>query len=336
MDIPEIDSAVGSIIERRHRTLLDGYNRFVRDHVPRLRADAPLESLAELDLEYRNIAGILDGFSSTGERTCLSLFMELATYLTVRGYATEEIRWGSALLRAGMPEDVDSPEMDAFLLNNIGLLSNIAGAYDELGDAETAVHFYTYITSMVSPQPSLSIVYSNLGVSYRRLGQYEQALEYTELAIRYEREANDRRGLALSLMNLSSIYYAQFLMKEAMAAIEESLALATELGNLLVLAQVTGQYAMVTVGNLRLDEAVPIYERALELYDSIPDPIGFARAAFNYALLQYALKREAQAIPMAQEALRVLEPYGFPEAERMRITLDKWIEKHQEYEAWVR
>jgi tetratricopeptide (TPR) repeat protein len=226
--------------------------------------------------------------------------------------------------------------MDRVLLSNLPLLSNLAGAYDEIGDVETAIQFYTFIANSVKTHAAWSIVYSNLGVSYRRTGEYDKALEYTQLAIQFEREEHDRRGLAISLMNLSSIYYAQFQMKEAMATIEEALALATELNNPLVLAQVTGQYAMVTVGNLRLDEAVPIYEQALALYQSIPDPIGIARTAFNYALLQYALKRVPEAITMAQEALRVLEPYGFPEVERMRTTLEKWIDKHEEYEAWVK
>jgi len=330
----KIDDAVGVLIERRHKRLLDQLNRFIQMHIPRLRGKEAVDALRELDTEFANAVAVLDAHLDSEHDACKELYIELSSYMTLRGYASDEIRWGQVLLRAEMPDD-DGMDMDLALLNNFKLITNIAAAYDELGDVETAIQFYTYIVEAIPPNDTLTIVYSNLGVSYRQIGDFDKALQYTNMALAFERELNDRRALSLSLMNLSSIYHGQYRMKEGLEAIKESCAMARELDNPLLIAQTSGQYALMLVSNFKLDEAVPIYEEVVRLYDSIPDPIGAARTRYNLALLSYALNKHQAAIDMATEATALLEPYGFPEVKKMRETLAKWQERYDEYRAWV-
>jgi tetratricopeptide (TPR) repeat protein len=137
----------------------------------------------------------------------------------------------------------------------------------------------------------------NIGRSYRVLGNLDEAKAHAERSVSMFREMNNRLGIGRSLYHLAEVLIAEGLTGEALACLQESLAIATEVEDRM--SQVRDFIAMglLHVYAGELDSAEQALTRAEELVASsgFPNERGLLHCAM--VLYQLAVKRQSLVDP---------------------------------------
>ncbi len=310
---PIISDEIDAVFGNRHYNLASVMTEFTFSLKGKLSSTLAVEATSNFDKEFANMKAALD-MALDNQTPCemiqllKRLFIGLSEYLELRAVWNDKIRWGEALLRQLLRCNPESE--DAVLLNNIGLLNNLATAYDAIGDYKTALPFYEYIIHTLGDHyPSITKIYSNIAVTLWRLDRIDEALVYAERALTNERQTGESDAIAQSLMNISQMYYHRWEMEKSLTLAREAREMAQAGNNPYLQANIMAQVAMHMVGTLQFDEAVPVYEEALKLLAQVGHTLELARTRFNYALLCRILKRETDAKSLAQTALKTFEDY---------------------------
>jgi CHAT domain-containing protein/tetratricopeptide (TPR) repeat protein len=156
-------------------------------------------------------------------------------------------------------------------------------------------------------------VWNTLGLIYRSLGQWDEAIACYQQDLAICRTQDDRHGIGLSLVNLGEVYQKRGNWPEALQAYQQALSLIREfdnrydeteaLANLGFLYQEMGEYKL----------ALDYYSQAIDLIEDMRAGITSeaARAGFfatiadtyaNTVLLCLAAGREAQAFDYVEQA----------------------------------
>lgn len=163
------------------------------------------------------------------------------------------------------------------------LLGNVAF---ELGDYETAVHWYTTALDLVrqlnSPR-DLSMTLNNLGEAYREKGEPDQALGYYQEGLALNREKGYQRGEAHSCHGLGLSYLDQHQPAAARTALEEACALWQKLGERLKLTESRAALALVALAEGQVAEGQRQVTAALAGLNAQQDHPGWRRWAFFVA-----------------------------------------------------
>ncbi len=153
---------------------------------------------------------------------------------------------------------------------NIETMFTLAISYDNIADFESALHYY-YEALELAIQTGHYVyrnsIVSSLGYSYYLQGNYEKALEYSELGLTYLQEAQRPVGMCLGLANLVAINIALGHLEEAQSRLLEGLSVATELDNVriqLVLIVAGIQYLVALAKATSIDTAQTVMSVATQ------------------------------------------------------------------------
>ena len=166
---------------------------------------------------------------------------------------------------------------------------------------------------------STSIYVGNSGIVYRRLGQYEKAIERHQHALRICRDINHERGIGAWLGNLGSDYRNLGKYEEAIAYYQEALphsrtsgdeyGVSAWLGNLGRIYTILGQY----------DKAIGYHQDALVIAGNIKDRRGEGDHLGNLGRVYTALGQYDNAIAHYQQALDIAREIGDRRGEGHRL-----------------
>lgn len=144
---------------------------------------------------------------------------------------------------------------------NIETMFTLAMSYDNIADFESAHHYY-YEALELAIQTGRYVyrnsIVGSLGYSYYLQGNYEKALEYSELGLTYHQEIQRPVGMCLGLANLVAINIALGHLEEAQIRLLEGMSVAVELDNVrvqLVLIVAGIQYLVALAKTTSIDTA---------------------------------------------------------------------------------
>ena len=135
---------------------------------------------------------------------------------------------------------------------------------------------------------------SNLGLAYKSLGQYEQAIEFYQQSLEIQREIGDRRGKSssLSLNNLGNAYSLLGHYERAIEFHQQSLEIQREIGDCKSEAG-----SLCNLGNAC--DSLGHYERAIEFHQQSLEIYG-AKSAIATAKQPHSMELES-ALSTARE-----------------------------------
>ena len=149
------------------------------------------------------------------------------------------------------------PQLYLLTLNNTALANYALGNFDEsLRLHDRALAFAVKIQSRREEAQSLY----GIGVTYYALGDPDRAQPFLERALAIRSVALDGRGRLITLRALATIYGERQLVKQALAADEEALRLATAPYSI---ARIRIQLAIHTAAAGRRDEAIRMLDDAI-------------------------------------------------------------------------
>lgn len=309
----EIDAEIGSLLDRRYKSLIREISEFVVAINPELKAKQSHEVLTQFDIQLPNIVNVFDRLLDTGgcddQLVCIQLISALVyleRYFTIRGLWEIKLRWVTALLK---PSFTAAPTMTHILFNVMGT------AHSEMGNYEKAVDLYQLAIQHANlvDKPDLSRIYGNLGVACWRLGRLDEALVYMRRLWRAEKEAGNFHETALALANLAEIHLEYGDGEGGLLAALDALKLASKIGDTILQAQLTALVAKHMTAQRLLYEALPVYKTAIKLLDELEDQPVLGLTLFNYGMLQHCLQQNISAIDLIQFSLEIFEHYGMAE-----------------------
>lgn len=207
------------------------------------------------------------------------------------------------------------------------MFGNLGIAYRNLGDTKRAIQFLEQdlvIVRELRDRRGEGVALGSLGNVYLSSGDFQQAIEFYEQYLTIAREVGERRHEGDVLSNLGVAYRRLGDTERAIRFHEQSLFIARELGN--------RRGEGISMGNLGLaywdlgetERAIQFYEQSLLIARELRDRRGECNALWNMSLALKQLGKQTQAIQHGEESLAILEQIEDPNVAKIRAQLAKW------------
>jgi predicted ATPase/class 3 adenylate cyclase len=163
-----------------------------------------------------------------------------------------------------------------------------------------------------SPEPDLarSGGLADAGQLMFFAGNYAEARKYLEESLAIARQLGESRSVAAILQPLGMAYLGEGDVGNARACLEEALELARELGNKRELAAALNALAQLHRTNNELELAEPLYEQFLTLARDLRDREIVAIGLLNLAMVDIGRDRESRARDMLLEVRSIAREIG--------------------------
>jgi tetratricopeptide (TPR) repeat protein/transcriptional regulator with XRE-family HTH domain len=203
---------------------------------------------------------------------------------------------------------------------------SLARAYTRLGRYEDAhTHYKLALDLFVAAGDVAGQAHTHNSIAevWEHLGRYSDALDHARQAVELHRGAGHRRGEAGALNNVGW-YHAQLGdYRPALESCEQALALMEELGDRYAVASVLDSlgYAHQRLGDH--DRALARYHRSLSLFRELGDRYWEATLLTRIGETRHATGDPDAAREDWQRALAILDDLAHPDAEQVRVRLQK-------------
>lgn len=157
----------------------------------------------------------------------------------------------------------------------------------------------------------LGKVYDNLGKTFTRLREYDQANKYLELALENNRLNNDSQSMALNLTNIGNNYAEQDKFSQALESYDQASRLLEPFGEIQEKIDLYNNYAVVYKNTGKYDLALKNYYKALEFYRSQKLAEGTMIALKNIGDINKRLKKYDLALTYYDSSLAIAQSTGY-------------------------
>jgi tetratricopeptide (TPR) repeat protein len=197
--------------------------------------------------------------------------------------------------------------------SQINILNELGIAYRSLSEFQQAIKFDQQaleLSQKLADRNGEANSLGNLGNAYDSLGQYQQAIQFQQQSLEIFREIGDRNGEANSLCNLGNAYYSLGQYQQAIQFQQQSLEIHREIGNRNGEAN-----SLCSLGNAyyslgQYQQAIQFYQQSLEIYREIGNRNGEANSLGNLGSAYDSLGQYQQAIQLHQQSLAIEREIG--------------------------
>jgi tetratricopeptide (TPR) repeat protein len=273
---------------------------------PELKGPRQYEWLERLEAEYDNMRAAFSWLLEGGEiELGLRLAGALRRFWHVRGYFDEGRRW---LEQALAKDSRASASARAKALDAVGGLAHDQGDIDR---AEAAAQEGLKLNGRADIESGLVASFRRtLGITAEREGDYERATELYEESLALYREAEDKWGIAASLLSLGNVLVVRKEHERAKELYREALILSRESGD-------PDQFAtgLANLGYEHLlegdhEQATALNEQAARLYRDRGSRGGLVYALDNLAWAALVRGDHVRARALHEETLALCRELG--------------------------
>jgi serine phosphatase RsbU (regulator of sigma subunit) len=217
--------------------------------------------------------------------------------------------------------------------NKVRHLDDLCWEYQTIGEFDSsfvygsaslklAEHLFKTSSSpliKLSSQKDMAQAYSDMGVIYKKQGDYSKCLEYYLKALKINEGINDKKGIAKNIGNIGIVYYDQRDYDKALEYYFRSLKLREELGNKSYIAIQLGNIGAVYYDQRNYPKALEYYLKALKIKEEINDEAGLGITLGNIGNIYYDQADYDKALEYFNRSLKMKEKAG--DAYEIAITL---------------
>ncbi len=215
-------------------------------------------------------------------------------------------------LRSSDPaKSIEYSEMSIKLASEIGFekggavaLINLAFTQINIGEYDLAIANATKGLNQLkthNDKYNEGRAYNTIGEAYRYKDNYNEALQYYQIALKIRTESKDKKGIASVLNNIGIVQYNLGNYPEALKKHFEALKIREEIADLQAVAASYNNIALIYMKQLDFSAALKINTQALEIRKKLEDKRGVATSYTNIANIQRLIN----------ETQKSLENYGF-------------------------
>lgn len=174
-------------------------------------------------------------------------------------------------------------------------------------------HFNQALALTLDNDEARARILNGIGVTYRRLGQGEEALRTYREALDINRRLDQKVGIAANLTNIGHVELGLGRLEDALASYLQASDLRREIGD----REGIG-ISLLDVGNVYLDmgrdeEALQSYRDSLVIQRDLGNELDEALCLNNIAAVYMERGNYGEALTNLEQALRIHEQYGIPD-----------------------
>jgi CHAT domain-containing protein len=151
---------------------------------------------------------------------------------------------------------------------------------------------------------------NNAGIMERRLGQYDEALQHIQEAIRIHRELENRKKVASGRNNIANIQEERGQFRAALRNLRGALGVNRALGDSGDVAMNLNNIGLILRSQGKYAEALDSHRRALQLHRQVSDSSSVADALNNLGLVLKKQGHDERALARYRESLRINRKLG--------------------------
>jgi len=192
-------------------------------------------------------------------------------------------------------------------------LTGLGLIYRELGPYSQALDYHQQaliITREIGDRRSEGKVLNNIGLVYRSLGQYTQALDYYQQALTIRREVGDRSGEGTTLNNIGAAYSSLRQYSQALDYYQQALVINREIGDRSGEGTTLNNIGLAYNNLGQYLQALDYYQQALNISQIIGNRAGERVVLGNIGKIYDYLGQYSQALDSYQQALIITREIG--------------------------
>lgn len=161
---------------------------------------------------------------------------------------------------------------------------NIGTIYHYLKEDDKALNFYLQALDQISESDPLTLskLYNNIALSYKRLGEHQNSIDYHYKSLELNKKYNHVRSMATSYTNIGSIHSDMGNYDHAIEYLHKALPIYQKLNFKFGLCSIYNNLGAVYMRSNRLDQAL---EYAMIAYDLVHELGAKSQIITNYALI---------------------------------------------------
>ncbi|MEA5534048.1 tetratricopeptide repeat protein [Crocosphaera sp. XPORK-15E] len=191
---------------------------------------------------------------------------------------------------------------------------NLGLAYKSLGQYQQAIQYYQQslaIFTEINDCNGEANSYNNLGNAYYCLGQYYKAIEHHQKSLEILIKIEDKQGKASSYNNLGNAYKYLGQYQKAREYYQQSLMILQKTGDL--------HHQTIAYNNLgnihealgQYQQAIEYYQKSLSIAENIKDVQSQANSYNNLGSIYYRIKNYPQAIEYHEKSLTIFQKISY-------------------------
>jgi tetratricopeptide (TPR) repeat protein len=153
-------------------------------------------NLGELKLAYENMKKAES--LANNEKDLMEIYNQIGMILNEMGYSDDALLYYNRSL--SLAKSLGNTNMQANLLNNIAMI------YKDKGNLDKALSYYKESLSLTINKKDKATTYSNIANIYDEEGDYQKAVEYFQKAIEIYEKYGDYHEVSLVKLNLGDTY----------------------------------------------------------------------------------------------------------------------------------
>ncbi len=213
--------------------------------------------------------------------------------------------------------------------SKIQLYQNIGLNFRILGNYKNALT--NYLSALALSQETNNVkekasILNHIGNVYNYIGNADKALEYYTSSLKIRKEINDQIGIAGSLNNIGNIYIGKKDFELAISYLKQSLNLKLKLNDLVSAASTYKNIGKIYLEKNQVDSAIINFNNALEIVRPTGDSLGIAH---SYIMLSNAYIKKndlSKAVDLVNKAIKITL-----RAEANHYTMDCYYNLYQIY-----
>ncbi|MFT6127153.1 MAG: class 3 adenylate cyclase/tetratricopeptide (TPR) repeat protein [Flavobacteriaceae bacterium] len=161
------------------------------------------------------------------------------------------------------------------------------------------------ISEEIDDEKGIAGSVNNIGLIYNAQGNFSQALDYFQRSLKIQEEIGNRNNIALALNNIGAIYYHQSNSQKSLDYYHRSLKISEEIEDNLGIANLLNNIGAIYLEQNKLIKALDYFQRSLKIREEIGDEIGIAGSLNNIGELYNVQGVYNKAITPCQRSLNL-------------------------------
>ncbi len=202
-------------------------------------------------------------------------------------------------------------------------LNYIGGVYSELGQYTQAIEYSQQalaINREVGDHLWEGRTLNNIGLIYGNLGQYPKALEFYQQALAIYQKVGNRSEEGRTLGNIGTVYNYQRQYPKALEFYQQALAIAKEIGDKAMEGTALNSIGLVYGDLEEYPKALEFYQQALAIHREIGNKGSEGTTLNNIGTIYQYLSQYPKALEFYQQALAILTEIGDKAAEGTNLS----------------
>ncbi|MFN6536764.1 MAG: tetratricopeptide repeat protein [Nostoc sp. EkiNYC01] len=218
-------------------------------------------------------------------------------------------RW---VLRSKFREAVSVCRGTLEIIENYGILHNLAISEREIGLVEQAIEHHQLVLALCPPEDKLqkAATLHDMGILKANTGKISEAIALYEQSLTLTEQIGNVKIKAATLNNLGYLKADRGEINEAIALYEQSLSLAEQSSNIRTKAATLHCLGMLKANRGEISEAITLYEQSLALDEQIGNVSGKAATLHCLGTLKANRGEINAAITFYQQSLAITEQIG--------------------------